>query len=111
MEHIQVPVICQRTSQFTGRSPRPSESDEGQIRPYDDIPAMSGLTTSGHPHITTEGLKSARTGREQRQQHAVRGRQSYSITSSARSRNPGIVTPSALAVVRLMMSIELGRLP
>jgi len=86
-------------------------SEWGQIRPYDDIPAMSGLITSGHPHVTTEGLKSARTGREQRQQHAVRGRQGYSITSSARSRNPGIVTPSALAVVRLMMRIELGRLP
>ena len=40
----------------------------GQIRPYDDIPAMSGLTTSGHPHVTTEGLKSAITGREQAQQ-------------------------------------------
>jgi len=34
-------------------------SEWGQIRPYDDIPAMSGLTASGHPHVTTEGLKSA----------------------------------------------------
>jgi len=29
---------------------------------------MSGLTTSGHPHVTTEGLKSASSGLEQVQQ-------------------------------------------
>jgi len=37
----------------------PLVSVQGQIRPYYDIPAMSGLTMSGHPHVTTEGLKSA----------------------------------------------------
>jgi hypothetical protein len=51
--------------------------------------ARSSFPASENLHIT---------GREQMQQH-----RDYSITSSARSRNDsGIVTPSALAVVRLM---------
>jgi putative ABC transport system substrate-binding protein len=47
----------------------------------------------------------AKTGREQMQQHAVRGRQSYSITSSARASSiGGISRPSATAGLRLMIS-------
>jgi hypothetical protein len=47
----------------------------------------------------------AKTDREQMQQHAVRGRQSYSITSSARARTVGgRLRPSALAVLRLSTS-------
>ena len=54
---------------------------------------------SGHIADIGGRLKSAKTGREHMQQHAVRGRQSYSITSSARSNiDVGIVTPIALAV-------------
>src|SRR5262245_7386438 len=51
----------------------------------------------------TFATKSATTSREQMQQHAVRGRQSYSITSSARaSRDGGTSMPSTFAVVTLM---------
>jgi hypothetical protein len=46
---------------------------------------------------------SAISGPEQTQQHAVRGRQSYSITSSAATSSlSGTLRPSTLAVVRLM---------
>jgi hypothetical protein len=52
--------------------------------------------------------KRAKTGREQMQQHAVRGRQSYSITSSARAISvDGTSRPSALAVLRLMTNSNL----
>jgi hypothetical protein len=44
---------------------------------------------------------SAKTGREQMQQYAVRGRQSYSITSSARASSVGgMVSPSFFAAQR-----------
>jgi hypothetical protein len=43
------------------------------------------------------------SGPEQTQQHAMRGRQSYSITSSAATSSlSGTLRPSTLAVVRLM---------
>jgi hypothetical protein len=46
----------------------------------------------------------AKTGREQMQQHAVRGRQSYSITSSARaSRVVGTLRPMPLLDGRLIL--------
>jgi hypothetical protein len=49
--------------------------------------------------------KRAKTGREQMQQHAVRGRQSYSITSSAMASSlSGTVRPSIRAVEALMTS-------
>src|SRR5262249_2002042 len=79
----------------------------GQIRPYDDIPAMSGLTTSGHPHLTAEGLKRAMRRPEQVQQTLAR-LSDHSITSSAsESRVGGTVRPSRRAVLRLITSSNL----
>src|SRR5262249_16081458 len=81
-------------------------SEMGQIRLYDDIPAMSGLTTSGHPHATAEGLKSANNRLMHRSEQS--DELAYSITLSASDRNDsGIISPSALAVFRLTTSSNL----
>ena len=61
---------------------------------------------------TRPGQLSAKTGREQMQQHAVRGRQGYSITSSARARSVGGTLRSrAFAVLRLIASSPLPTIP
>src|SRR5215470_950273 len=71
----------------------------GQIRPYDDIPVMSGLTTSGHPHVTAEGLKSAMCGRLRVGKENLHvtglGRCSHVFGLLARHTGPLAIMPSA----------------
>ena len=81
---------------------------QGQTRPSRAIGDMSPI-----PSITAvmlrrhERQKSAKTGREQMQQHAVRGSQGYLITSSARV-STALSHSASLIKNRLLLDLQDG---
>jgi hypothetical protein len=83
----------------------PPMSQLGQTLPSRDFCGTAAET--GHRSARLARQKSAKTGREQMQQHAVRGSQGYLITSSARV-STALSHSASLIKNRLLLDLQDG---